>query len=31
VINLALQAEGKKAALELTYRLASTNRAIAGL
>jgi hypothetical protein len=31
VINLALEADGKKAALELTYRLDSTNRAIAGL
>jgi hypothetical protein len=31
VINLALQAKGKNAELELTYRLDSTNRAIAGL
>jgi hypothetical protein len=31
VINLGIDADGKKAALEFTYRLASTNRAIAGL
>jgi hypothetical protein len=31
VVTLALEAEGKKAELELTYRLDSTNRAVAGL
>jgi hypothetical protein len=31
VVNLAIEADGKKAQLELTYRLDSTNQAIAGL
>lgn len=31
VVNLGIDADGKKAELELTYRLASTNREIAGL
>jgi hypothetical protein len=31
VITMAMQAEGKKADVELTYRLKSTNRGVAGL
>lgn len=31
VIGMSVEAEGKKADLELTYRLKSTNRAVAGL
>jgi hypothetical protein len=31
VISLGIEADGKKAELQLTYRLDSVNRAIAGL